>query len=184
MLTIGDQFPRFSAKAVVSRTKGQEFADLTEHSYPGQWKVFFFWPKDFTFVCPTEIAGFARLEREFADRGAQLIGASTDSEYVHLAWREHHPDLRDLPFPMLADLRRDLSTQLGILDKQEGVALRATFIVDPEGVIRFVSVNDLSVGRNPAEVLRVLDALQTDELCPCNWQPGERTLSAPAAAAS
>ena len=184
MLTIGDRFPRFTAKAVVSRQKGKEFVELSDESYPGQWKVYFFWPKDFTFVCPTEIAGFARINQELADRGAQLIGASTDSEYVHLAWREHHPDLRDLPFPMLADLKRELSSELGILDKQEGVALRATFIVDPDGVIRFVSVNDLSVGRNPAEVLRVLDALQTDELCPCNWQPGEDTLSTPAQAAS
>ena len=184
MLTIGDRFPQFTAKAVVSRQPGQEFVELSEQSYPGQWKVYFFWPKDFTFVCPTEIAGFARLDRDFADRGAQLIGASTDSEYVHLAWRQHHDDLRDLPFPMLADLKREVSTALGILDKQEGVALRATFVVDPEGVIRFVSVNDLSVGRNPAEVLRVLDALQTDELCPCNWQRGQETLSTPAPSAT
>ena len=103
---------------------------------------------------------------------------SIDSEYVHLAWRNHHPDLKDLPFPMIADIKRELSQALGILDKQEGVALRATFVVDPQGVIRFVSVNDLSVGRNPAEVLRVLDALQTDELCPCNWQKGQQTLTA------
>ncbi len=182
MLTIGDRFPTHSVKAVVSRERGKEFADLTSDSFAGQWKVYFFWPKDFTFVCPTEIAGFARLHPEFADRGAQLLGGSTDSEYVHLAWREHHADLRDLPFPMLADVKRDLCQALGILDKQEGVALRATFIVDPEGVIRFVSVNDLNVGRNPAEVLRVLDALQADELCPCNWKPGEQTLTEASAA--
>ncbi len=97
---------------------------------------------------------------------------------MHLAWRQNHADLKQLPFPMLADIKRELSAALGILDKQEGVALRATFIVDPEGVIRFVSVNDLSVGRNPQEVLRVLDALQTDELCPCNWQKGEPVLKA------
>jgi alkyl hydroperoxide reductase subunit AhpC len=103
---------------------------------------------------------------------------STDNEYVHLAWRGSHPDLKELPFPMVSDLKRELSTSLGVLDKTEGVALRATFIVDPQGVIRFVSVNDLSVGRNPAEVLRVLDALQTDELCPCNWQKGQNTLNA------
>ena len=103
---------------------------------------------------------------------------SIDSEYVHLAWRGSHPDLKDLPYPMVADIKRELSTALGVLDKREGVALRATFIVDPQNVIRFVSVNDLSVGRNPAEVIRVLDALQTDELCPCNWQMGQNTLSA------
>ena len=178
MLTIGDTFPSFTAKAVTSLERGKEFTDLTEKSYEGKWKVYFFWPKDFTFVCPTEIAAFGKLNRDFADRDAQILGVSTDSEFVHLAWRNSHPDLKDLPFPMIADIKRDLSQTLGILDKQEGVALRATFIVDPEGVIRFVSVNDLSVGRNPAEVLRVLDALQTDELCPCNWQKGEKTLTA------
>ena len=104
------------------------------------------------------------------------LGASTDSEFVHLAWREHKQELNDLPFPMLADIKRELSTSLGILDKEEGVAQRATYIVDPEGVIRFVMVNDLNVGRNPKEVLRVLDALQTDELCPCNWEKGQATL--------
>jgi lipoyl-dependent peroxiredoxin subunit C len=179
MLTIGDTFPSFAAKAV---NPDKSFTDLTEASHPGKWKVYFFWPKDFTFVCPTEIAAFGKLNREFADRDAQVLGASTDSEFVHLAWRNSHPDLKDLPFPMIADIRRDLSQTLGILDKQEGVALRATFVVDPQNVIRFVSVNDLSVGRNPAEVLRVLDALQTDELCPCNWKKGEATLTTATAA--
>ena len=103
---------------------------------------------------------------------------STDSEFVHLAWRRSHADLKDLPFPMLADTKRELSSALGILHKQDGVPLRATFIVDPTGVIRWVSVNDLSVGRNVDEVLRTLDALQTDELCPCNWKAGEETLKA------
>jgi peroxiredoxin (alkyl hydroperoxide reductase subunit C) len=178
MLTIGDQFPSFTAKAVVSLERGHEFTTLSEHSFEGKWKVYFFWPKDFTFVCPTEIAAFGKLNREFADRDAQVLGVSIDSEYVHLAWRNQHPDLKDLPFPMIADITRELSRALGVLDKHEGVALRATFIVDPQGVIRFVSVNDLSVGRNPAEVLRVLDALQTDELGPCNWHKGEATLTA------
>jgi peroxiredoxin (alkyl hydroperoxide reductase subunit C) len=178
VLTIGDKFPSFAATAVVSQEPQKQFTPVTEQSYPGKWKVYFFWPKDFTFVCPTEIAGFAKLERDFADRDAQLLGVSTDSEYVHLAWRGSHPDLHDLPFPMVADLKRELSTALGVLDKREGVALRATFIVDQEDVIRFVSVNDLGVGRNPQEVLRVLDALQTDELCPCNWQKGQDTLHA------
>lgn len=177
MLTIGDKFPAFAAKAVDA---DKEFIEVTEASYPGKWKVFFFWPKDFTFVCPTEIAAFGKLEREFADRDAQVLGGSTDSEFVHLAWRNAHEDLKDLPIPMIADLKRELSGALGILDKKEGVCLRATFIVDPDDVIRFVSVNDLDVGRNPNEVLRVLDALQTDELCPCNWQKGEETLTAAA----
>ncbi|HEX5063850.1 MAG TPA: peroxiredoxin [Kofleriaceae bacterium] len=178
MLTIGDQFPAFKATAVVSQEKGKEFLEITDQTYDGKWKVYFFWPKDFTFVCPTEIAAFGKLERDFADREAQLLGVSIDSEYVHLAWRGSHPDLKDLPYPMVADIKRELSTALGVLDKREGVALRATFIVDPQNVIRFVSVNDLSVGRNPAEVMRVLDALQTDELCPCNWQKGQNTLNA------
>ena len=178
MLTIGDKFPSFDLKAVVSTDPRSAFKEISDKSEPGKWKVVFFWPKDFTFVCPTEIAAFGKLNREFNDRDAVLYGASTDSEFVHLAWRQNHADLKALPFPMLADLKRELSQSLGILDKTEGVCLRATFIVDPQGIIRFVSVNDLSVGRNPQEVLRVLDALQTDELCPCNWQKGDDVLKA------
>ena len=178
MLTVGDRIPAFDLAAVRSSDPADGFDRVNERSHEGKWLVLFFWPKDFTFVCPTEIAAFGRLEGEFAERDAQLLGVSTDSEYVHLAWRQAHPDLKDLPYPMLADITRELSTALGILDAEEGVCLRATFIVDPEGVIRFASVNDLSVGRNPQEVLRVLDALQTDELCPCNWQKGEATLDA------
>ena len=177
MLGIGEKFPNFSVTAAVSLEKGKEFETITNESYPGKWKVYFFWPKDFTFVCPTEIAAFGKLNREFADRDAQILGGSIDSEFVHVAWRTHHADLKDLPFPMLADVKRDLTEQLGILDPAAGVAQRATFVVDPEGIIRFVYVTDLSVGRNPQEVLRVLDALQTDELCPCNWQKGQETLT-------
>jgi lipoyl-dependent peroxiredoxin subunit C len=177
MLTVGDTFPRFSLKATVSENLDNAFTTVANDSYPGRWLVVFFWPKDFTFVCPTEIAEFGRNNGEFADRDAQVLGASVDSEFVHLAWRKDHADLTGLPFPMLADIRKDLSNALGILD-EEGVAKRATFIVDPQGVIRFVSVTDMNVGRNVGEVLRVLDALQTDELCPCNWQPGQETLKA------
>lgn len=178
MLTIGDSFPAFDLKAVVSTEPKTAFTQINETTDSGKWKVVFFWPKDFTFVCPTEIAAFGKMNEDFNDRDTVVYGVSTDSEFVHLAWRQHHDDLRELPFPMLADIKRELSSALGILDKQEGVCLRATFIVDPDGVIRFVSVNDLSVGRNPQEVLRVLDALQTDELCPCNWQKGEDVLKA------
>ena len=176
MLGVGEQFPAFSLQATVSLEKGKAFHTITSQDYQGKWKIYFFWPKDFTFVCPTEIAAFGKLNREFQDRDAQVLGGSTDSEFVHLAWRQHHPDLKDLPFPMLADIKRELCAALGILDPKEGVAQRATFVVDPENIIRFVSVNDLSVGRNPQEVLRVLDALQTDELCPCNWQKGDAVL--------
>lgn len=176
MLTVGDRLPAFRLQSVVSLKPGAEFAELTETSHAGKWLVLFLWPMDFTFVCPTEIAAFGKRERDFRDRDAQILGASTDTHYVHLAWRKQHEDLRDLPFPMLADTRRELSQALGVLHKEEGVPLRATFIADPEGIIRFASVNDLSVGRNVDEVLRVLDALQTDELCPCNWQKGQPTL--------
>ncbi|MBN1239995.1 MAG: peroxiredoxin [Gammaproteobacteria bacterium] len=177
MLTVGDKFPQFSVKATVSEELDTAFETVSSDSYSGKWLVVFFWPKDFTFVCPTEIAEFGRKNGDFADRDAQVLGASVDSEYVHLAWRKDHPDLKGLPFPMLSDLRKDLSSQLGILD-EEGVAKRATFIVDPHGIIRFASVTDMNVGRNVGEVLRVLDALQTDELCPCNWQRGDDTLQA------
>jgi len=176
MLGVGQRFPSFSLQATVSLEPGKTFSTVTDEDYPDKWKVYFFWPKDFTFVCPTEIAAFGKLNRDFGDRDAQVLGGSTDSEFVHLAWRQSHPDLKALPFPMLADIKRELCAALGILDPQEGVAQRATFVVDPHDVIRFVSVNDLSVGRNPQEVLRVLDALETDELCPCNWQKGEAVL--------
>ena len=176
MLTVGEKFPAFELTAVVSTDLKNAFETVTEESYSGKWKVYFFWPKDFTFVCPTEIAAFGKVNQDFLDRDTQILGASIDSEYVHLAWRNNHPDLKTLPYPMLSDIKRDLSEQLGILDTKAGVSQRATFIVDPENVIRFVYVTDLSVGRNPQEVLRVLDALQTDELCPCNWQKGQETI--------
>ena len=176
MLGVGQKFPAFSLTATVATDKSKAFQTITDQEYGSSWKVYFFWPKDFTSVCPTEIAAFGNLSGEFQKRGAQFLGGSTDSEFVHLAWRQHHPDLKDLPFPMLADIKRELCAALGILDPQEGVAQRATFIVDPDDVIRFVSVNDLSVGRNPDEVLRVLEALQTGELTACNWQPGQPVL--------
>ncbi|MGH9523636.1 MAG: peroxiredoxin [Terriglobales bacterium] len=176
MLGVGEKFPAFSVTATVSLEKDKQFKTITDQDYEGKWKVYFFWPKDFTFVCPTEIAEFAKHNRAFEDRDAVVLGGSVDSEFVHAAWRTHHPDLKSLPFPMLADIKRELTSALGVLDKEAGVAQRATFIVDPDNVIRFVYVTDLSVGRNVNEILRVLDALQTDELCPCNWQKGEATL--------
>jgi len=176
MLTVGEKFPNFKLNAVVSLEKGKEFQEITESTHRGKWQVIFFWPMDFTFICPTEIAEFGKRNKDFVDRDARVLGASTDTHFVHLAWRNNHSDLKGLPYPMLADTKRELSSALGILHKEEGVALRATFIVDPEGVIRWVMVNDLSVGRNVDETLRVLDALQTDELCPCNWRQGEKTL--------
>jgi len=178
MLTVGNRFPEYALQAVVDTDPGKAFETIHSDTYKNKWRVVFFWPKDFTFVCPTEIAAFGKLNDEFDDRDAQVLGVSIDSEYVHLAWRQNHEDLEHLPFPMLADIKRELSAACGVLDEQEGVALRATFIIDPEGIIRHVSVNDLSVGRNPQEILRTLDALQTDELCPCNWQKGDDVLKA------
>ncbi len=180
ILSVGSEFPYFKKTAVVSLEKGNEFYDITsnDHRAAGKWMVLFWWPKDFTFVCPTEIAEFNKHVEDFSDRDTILIGASTDSEFVHLAWRKDHEDLRGLQFPMLADTSKSLAEELGILEAGEKIAYRATYIVDPQGIIRWVSVNDLSVGRNVSEVIRVLDALQTDELCPCNWQKGEATLTA------
>jgi peroxiredoxin (alkyl hydroperoxide reductase subunit C) len=182
MKTIGQKLDSFSVTGVKPRFNHHEengvsaFETLTEKSFPGKWKVIYFWPKDFTFVCPTEIAAYGKINKEFAARDAQLYGVSTDSEFVHLAWRSSKDELKDLSFPMLSDIKRELTTSLGILDADAGVAQRATYIVDPQGIVRFVYITDLSVGRSPQEVLRVLDALQTDELCPCNWQKGEDTL--------
>lgn len=175
MLTVGDKFPQFQVKAVVSANM-KDVEPITEASYPGQWKVYFFYPKAFTALCPTEITEFGRLHGDFVERNAVVLGASTDSDAVQLAWRNSHADLKDLPFPLLSDVRRDLSGALGILHKTEGVCLRATFIVDPDDVIRFVAVNDLAVGRSPKEVLRVLDGLQSGAPCPCNWEKGQDTL--------
>jgi alkyl hydroperoxide reductase subunit AhpC len=176
MLGIGKKFPQFNLKAVVGTDAKKAFIDVDNQTYKGKWLVVFSYPKDFTFVCPTEIKGFNDLNGQFKDRDAQILSLSTDNEFVHLAWKQSHEDLKNLAFPMLSDIRRDLSQALGILDEKEGVAQRATFIVDPDGIIRFVYVTDLSVGRNPKEVLRVLDGLQTDELCPCNWEKGQETI--------
>jgi peroxiredoxin (alkyl hydroperoxide reductase subunit C) len=176
MRGIGQSFPEVNAKATVSNDISNAFVDVTNADYKGKWLVAFFWPKDFTFVCPTEIAEFGKLTSEFKDRDAEVLGVSIDSEFVHLAWRQNKAELNDLPFPMLADVKRELSGDLGIIDPAEGVSQRATYIVDPEGIIRFVMVTDLNVGRNVKEVLRVLDALQTDELCPCNWNKGQDTI--------
>lgn len=176
MLGLRKQFPQFKLKAVSSTDIKTGISDVSNETYKGKWLVAFFYPKDFTFVCPTEIQGFGELNREFKDRDTQVLGFSTDSEFVHLAWKEKDERLRNLPFPLVSDIRRDVAGALGILEEEELVAHRATYIVDPQGVIRYVSVNDMSVGRNPKEILRILDALQTDELCPCNWEKGEDTI--------
>ena len=176
MKTIGDKFPEFKKTAVVSLEAGKEFDTITSKSIEGKWSVVFWWPKDFTFVCPTEITSFNDHYETFKKLDALVLGASTDSEYVHLAWRNAHNGLRALKFPMIADTSKSLAKELGILQADEKIAYRATFIVDPEGTIRWVCVNDLGVGRNVPEVLRVLEALQTGALTPCDWVPGMATL--------
>jgi alkyl hydroperoxide reductase subunit AhpC len=170
MLTVGDAFPHYSAQACVGTGK-DDIKVLTSADHAGRWTVYFFYPKDFTFVCPTEIAEFNKQVKAFGDRDTSIVGGSTDNEYSHLAWRRAHADLADLKFPLIA--AQKLAAELGILEKTEGYCLRATFIVDPNGVIQWVDVNQGRVGRNVAEVLRVLDALQSDELCPCNWKKGD-----------
>lgn len=182
MLGIGDQMPEFDVVGVKPKFMAHEengesaFETVTQDSFSGKWKVLFFYPKDFTFICPTEIVEFAKLNGEFADRDAVLMGGSTDNEFCKLAWRREHPDLHKLDMWMFADNNGSLVDGLGIRDLGAGVALRATYIVDPHNVIQHVSVNSLSVGRNPKEVLRVLDGLQTDELCPCNRPVGGETI--------
>ena len=180
--TVGDKIETFSVTGVKPgfnehEENGQSaFETITEQSFPGKWKIIYTYPKDFTFVCPTEIARFAKLAKDFEDRDAVLLSGSTDNEFCKLGWRRDHKDLSRLNHWQFADTTGVLVDQLGIREKSAGVALRATFIVDPDNVIQHVSVNNLNVGRNPDEVLRLLDGLQTDELCPCNRAVGGATL--------
>ena len=176
MKTINEKFPQFQKEAVVSLEVGKEFATLTNADIAGKWTVFFLLLLDFTFVCPTEIVSFNDHFEEFAKRNTNVVGASIDSQFVHLAWRNNHPGLKALKFPMLADTSKSLSEELGILEANDKIAYRATFIIDPEGTIQHVSVNGLNVGRNVKEIIRILDALQTGELTPCDWNPGDPTL--------
>ncbi|PXW27413.1 peroxiredoxin [Paraburkholderia caballeronis] len=182
MKTVGDKLETFTVTTAKPGFNHYEengesaFEEITEQSFPGKWKVIYFYPKDFTFVCPTEIVEFAKLQRAFDDRDAVLMGGSVDNEYVKLAWRREHKDLDRLNHYAFGDVKGELIDQLGIRDKDAGVALRATFIVDPDNTIQHVSVNSLNVGRNPEEVLRILDGLQTGESCPCNRPVGGSTL--------
>jgi peroxiredoxin (alkyl hydroperoxide reductase subunit C) len=179
LLGLGERFPEFSMQACVSVEPGAEFRIVDWHSLEGKWAAIFFWPLDFTFVCPTELVEFDRALPRFRALNTRVFGVSGDSHYAHLAWRKETPALRDIGFPMLADYRKELAEQLGILDPQEKVPIRATYLVDPDRWIRWVCANDLSVGRSTVEVLRVLEALQTGELCPANWRSGEATLERP-----
>jgi lipoyl-dependent peroxiredoxin subunit C len=183
MLGVGDMIPAFEVVGVKPGFTAHEqngvsaFEPITDKSFPGKWKVIYFYPKDFTFVCPTEIVAFDSLVKEFADRDCIVMGGSTDNEFSKLAWRREHADLRNMKQWAFADTKTgNLVDGLGVRDKEAGVALRATYLVDPNGVIQHVSVNNLNVGRNADEILRLLDAFQTDELCPCNRSVGGEVL--------
>ena len=179
LLGLGARFPEFSLQACVSAEPGSEFRIVDSHELEGTWTAIFFWPLDFTFVCPTELVEFNRALREFRALGARVFGVSGDSHHSHLEWRKENPALRNLEFPMLADAGKEVAEELGILDPIEKVPLRATYLLDQERKIRWLCVNDLSVGRSTGEVLRVLAALQCGELCPANWSPGQATLVRP-----
>lgn len=174
MKSVGEKFPKFKKEAV---SANNQFETITseDHKKSGKWMVIFFYPKDFTFVCPTEIVEFNNNASKFAELNAELYGVSTDTQEVHLAWKTNDPRLNDLAFPLIEDTSKSLSKKLGIL-QPGSVAYRATFIVDPEGIIQWVNCNNDSTGRNVKEVLRALEATQNPGLTGCDWQPGDKTL--------
>ena len=176
---IGQPAPDFAVQAY-DRTKDgtdNQFTTIKLADLKGKWTCLFFYPLDFTFVCPTEIVAFNKALGEFEDRDCVVLTASTDSVYSHKGWCDAHEDLASMAFPMLADTSHKLSRDYGVLIEEKGIALRGVFLIDPNGVTRWIAIHDLGVGRNVDEVLRVLDALQTDKLCPCNWKKGEETLN-------
>jgi peroxiredoxin (alkyl hydroperoxide reductase subunit C) len=177
MKTVGDKLEPFVVTGI--NPGSDKFFDITEQSFEGKWKVVVYYPKSFTFVCPTEIVGYDKFFQDFADRDAVLITGSTDNEFCVLAWQKNHTDLSKIRHIQFADTQRgelSLVEQLGVFYGPAGAPLRATFIVDPNNIIQHVTVNNLDVGRSPSETLRVLDALQTGELCPCNRAIGGDTL--------
>jgi lipoyl-dependent peroxiredoxin subunit C len=185
MKTVGDKLEKFAVTGVKPGQPEDAYFTITDESFPGKWKVLVYYPKDFTFVCPTEIVAYDKLTADFADRDAVLLTGSTDNEFCKTAWQTAHADLKKITHTQFADTQRwsletgenlSLIEQLGVFYAPAGAALRATFIVDPENVIQHVTVNNLNVGRNPEETLRVLDALQTGELCACNRTVGGETL--------
>lgn len=184
MKTVGETLDEFIVTGVKPGALSVDgaFEEITDRSFQGKWKVIVFYPKDFTFVCPTEIVAYDKLNKDFADRDAVLLVGSTDNEFCKLAWKNAHEDLKKTTCWFFADTGRgwseSLVDQLGVFYAPAGAALRATFIVDPKNVIQHVTVNNLNVGRSANETLRVLDALQTGELCQCNRQVGEKTLNA------
>jgi len=179
MKTIGDKLTHFVVTGVKPGQPEDAFFDIDETSFEGKWKVIVFYPKSFTFVCPTEIVGYDKLNQDFIDRDAVLLTGSTDNEFCAVAWQKAHADLQKITHTQFADTQRgelSLVEQLGVFYAPAGAPLRATFIIDPDNVIQHVTVNNLNVGRSPEETLRILDALQTGELCACSRTVGGETL--------
>jgi alkyl hydroperoxide reductase subunit AhpC len=173
---VGDRFPAFRLVAVAGPKAQLRFEEIRLEQFAGLWLVAVFYPMDFTSVCPTELVALNEHHEAFGARGCRVIAISTDTYAVHKAWREHAAELQGLVYPLVSDLKRELSSELGILDRTDGVPLRATYVVDPEGIIQFMSVHNLSVGRNVEEILRTIDAIQTKGMCPANWRRGDATL--------
>lgn len=173
MLTVGDKFPDFSKTAVLGNNDFDKISS-EDHRSENQWMVIFWYPKDFTFICQTEIVEFNNQYDRFLKLNTGLYSASTDTEDVHLAWKLHDKKLTGVRFPMIADTSKSLGEALGILQPDK-VAFRATFIVDPEGIIQWVCVNNDNTGRSVAEVLRALAAIQTKAKTPCEWVFGQDT---------
>lgn len=176
---IGKPAPDFEVQAYNRQADNtdKQFSTVKLSDYKGKWVLLFFYPLDFTFVCPTEIVAFNDALGEFEDRDTVVLTASTDSVYSHKGWCDSHEDLKKLKYPMLADTSHNLARSYGVLLEEKGIAYRGIFLIDPNGVLRWLAVHDLGIGRNVEEVLRVLDALQTDKLCPCNWKKGEKTIN-------
>ena len=172
---VGERAPDFALDALVSTEKGKEFRRVSLGEHRGKWVVLFFYPADFTMVCPTELKGFSGALGEFKKLDAVVLGASTDSKYSHLAWVQRG-DLGTIEFPLLSDQKKEVALTYGCLDEKEGVALRALYIIDPEGVLQYQVVHNLDIGRSVEETLRVLEALQTGSLCPLGWHPGQKTM--------
>jgi len=167
-LRVGDRAPSFKVKGVLQG----RVAEYALSAYGGKWVVLFFYPADFTFICPTEVAGFSKLAEDFAAENAAILGVSVDSLDSHRSWAE---ELGGLNYPLLSDVDKELSRAYGVLDEKEGVSMRATFIINPAGIIAYQVVSHVNVGRSVEETLRVLKALRTERLCPSDWKPGEPT---------
>jgi alkyl hydroperoxide reductase subunit AhpC len=181
-LLVGQKAPMFKGQALVGGDAAKfspenAFKEISLDDYKGKWVVLFFYPLDFTFVCPTEIQEFGKNYDEFKKLNCEVVSCSTDSQFSHLAWRSSHPGLKDLPFPMLSDFTREIARNYQILKEETGYALRGLYIIDPNGDLQYTVIHPENVGRNCHEILRVLQALQSGKMTPCNWEAGQKTLN-------